>query len=260
MPSANNKNIEGFKGWQYVLTQHIRDPKNAPPPADIEDRRLNIYRELVYNGIEGFLNYSFPILHKITKNTIWHAMVRDYVRSYKAHNPALIRMPLEFLKYLENSRSNNLRYPGFVLDLAHYEWSESSLYMDSREIDMTGIDADGDLLAGVPVLNPIIMAQTFSYPVHQISIDYVPIQCSDEPCYLLMYRRQDDSVNYLELNAVSARLVNCIQANQGETGLQLLENIATELGHKDPQVVITTGFEIMREMYEKDILLGIRLS
>ena len=258
MRSAS-KNIEGFKDWQYSLTRHIRDPKNVSPPAGVEDRRLKIYRDLVYNGIEGFLNYSFPVLYKITKNTIWHAMVQDYVLSHQSHNPALIRMPLEFLQYLDNTRSNNPKYPDFILDLAYYEWSESSLFMDSREIDMTGIDVDGDLLAGVPALNPIIIAQTFSYPVYLISIDYVPIQRADEPCYLLMYRRKDDTVNYLELNAVSARLVDCMQANTDATGLQLLQKIAAELGHQNPQIVIDAGFEIMRQMHDRDILLGTQL-
>lgn len=258
--SSANKKIKGFKDWQYAFTQHIRDPKNVSPPEGIEDRRLKIYRELVYNGVEGFLHYSFPTLYKITKNTIWHAIVEDYFRCHQSHNPALIRMPLEFLKYLENVRSKNLGYPDFIMDLAYFEWSESSLFMDAREIDMSGIDCNGDFLVGIPVLNPIIRTQTFSYSVHQISVDYMPIQRLDEPCYLLMYRRKDDTVNYLELNAVSARLVDCIQGNKDKTGLQLLENIATELGHKDPQVVVNAGFEIMREMYDKDVLLGIKLS
>jgi len=50
-----------------------------------------------------------------------------------------------------------------------------------------------------------------------------------------------------------------MQANDDKTGLQLLEGIAKELKHPDPQVVINGGHEIMRDMYEKDILLGVRL-
>jgi hypothetical protein len=76
---------------------------------------------------------------------------------------------------------------------------------------------------------------------------------------LLVYRRKNDEVGFLELNPVSARLVECIQGNNNKTGLQLLEGIAQELRHPDPQVVINGGIEIMCDMHDKDILLGVSL-
>jgi hypothetical protein len=44
---------------QFLLSKHIRDPENSPPPPDIEDRRLAIYRDLFYNNIEGLLAGTF---------------------------------------------------------------------------------------------------------------------------------------------------------------------------------------------------------
>src|SRR3546814_9823218 len=37
---------------QFRLSHHIRDPEHNPPPPGIEDRRLQIYRELFYNNLE----------------------------------------------------------------------------------------------------------------------------------------------------------------------------------------------------------------
>jgi len=48
-----------------------------------------------------------------------------------------------------------------------------------------------------------------------------------------------------------------LQGNNGKTGLQLLEGIAEELDHPEPQVVIDGGHEIMRDMHSKDILIGV---
>lgn len=241
-----------------MFTQHMRDPENNPAPEGVEDRRIGVYRELIYNNIEGFIANSFPVLRKITPDDRWHEMLRDYVCNHQAHTPLFPRMPLEFIQYLEDERHGHPEDPDFMLELAAYEWAEIAISLDTREIEMDGIDVEGDLLAGVPVLNPLIMTQTYQYPVHKISPDYLPDAPPEEPTYLLVYRRKDDEVGFLELNTVSARLIECIQANDDKTGLQLLERIAEELKHHDPQVVINGGREIMRDMHDKDILLGVK--
>ena len=243
---------------QYAFTRHMRDPENNPAPEGIEDRRIGVYRELVYNNIEGFIANSFPVLRKITPDDRWHEMLRDYVCNHQAHTPLFPRMPLEFIQYLKDERHRHPQDPDFLLELATYEWAEIAISLDTREIEMDGIDVEGDLLTGVPVLNPLIMPQTYQYPVHQISPDYLPDAPPEDPTYLLVYRRKDDEVGFLELNTVSARLIECMQANNNKTGLQLLEGIAQELKHPDPQVVINGGHEIMRDMHGKDILLGVR--
>jgi len=254
---SDSSKAESFRTAQHVFTQHMRDPENNPAPVGVEDRRIGVYRELVYNNIEGFIANSFPVLRKITADEQWHAMLRDYVCHHQAHTPLFPRMPLEFIQYLEKERHGHPEDPDFMLELAAYEWAEIAISLDTREIDLDEIDVDGDLLAGVPVLNPIVMPQTYQYPVHQISPDYLPDTPPEVPTYLLVYRRRDDEVGFLELNPVSARLVECIQGNNNKTGLQLLEGIAQELRHPDPQVVINGGYEIMRGMHDKDIILGV---
>jgi len=257
MTTSNSNKAENFKDVQYAFTRHMRDPESNPAPEGIEDRRIGVYRELVYNNIEGFIANSFPVLRKITEDEQWHEILRDYVSQHQAHTPLFPRMPLEFIQYLEHERQGHSQDPGFMLELANYEWAEISVSLDTREIELDGVDVDGDLLSGVPVLNPIIMPHTYQYPVHHISPDHLPDAPPELPTYLLVYRRKDDEVGFLELNPVSARLIECIQINNDKTGQQLLEGIAKELDHPDPQVVINGGHEIMRDMHSKDIILGV---
>jgi len=219
--ASNSNNVEHFKDVQYAFTRHMRDPENNPAPEGIEDRRIGVYRELVYNNIEGFIANSFPVLRKITPDDRWHEMLRDYVCNHQAHTPLFPRMPLEFIQYLKDERHRHPQDPDFLLELATYEWAEIAISLDTREIEMDGIDVEGDLLTGVPVLNPLIMPQTYQYPVHRISPDYLPDAPPEDPTYLLVYRRKDDEVGFLELNTVSARLIECMQANDDKTGLQL---------------------------------------
>ena len=184
--ASNSNNAKDFKAVQYAFTRHMRDPENNPAPEGLEDRRIGVYRELVYNNIESFIGNSFPVLRKITPDDQWHEMLRDYVCNHQSHTPLFPRMPLEFLQYLEHEREGHPQDPEFILELATYEWAELSIGLDTREIELDGIDIEGDLLAGVPVHNPIILPQTYLYPVHQISPNYLPDSPPENPTYLLV--------------------------------------------------------------------------
>jgi len=118
MTTSNSNKAENFKDVQYAFTRHMRDPESNPAPEGIEDRRIGVYRELVYNNIEGFIANSFPVLRKITADEQWHEMLRDYVCRHQAHTPLFPRMPLEFLQYLEDERQGHPEDPDFILELA----------------------------------------------------------------------------------------------------------------------------------------------
>ncbi|MCP4827546.1 MAG: DUF2063 domain-containing protein, partial [Proteobacteria bacterium] len=45
-----------------IMARYLRDPQNNPPPEDVEQRRLKIYEDLIYNNIEGFISSGFPVL------------------------------------------------------------------------------------------------------------------------------------------------------------------------------------------------------
>ena len=247
-----------FTAVQYAFARHIRDPENAAAPADVEARRMAIYCELFYNNVENFISSSFPVLRKITPDERWHAMIRDYFGRHKARTPLFHKMPQEFLYYLEHERGSR-DDPPFLLELAHYEWMELAMSLDPREISREGIDPDGDLLEGVPVLCPLVSLLCYRYPVHRISPDYQPDATPDQPTWIVVYRDRHHKVGFIELNLVAARLLELIRADSGATGRKLLEQIAAELAHPDPDQVISGGLEIMQNLRRKDILLGVLL-
>jgi len=258
MPSSNNSKSENFKDIQYAFTRHMRDPENEPAPTGIEDRRMEIYRGLLYRNVESFLAISFPVLRKITADVRWHNMMRDYFKKHQAHTPLFPKMPQEFLQYLETEREQNADDYPFNYELAHYEWTEVAVSIDPREIEMDGIDAEGDLFEGRPVLSPLAWPLAFQYPVHRISPDLLPEEIPEQPTYLLVYRNKNDDVNFIELNPVSARLIELIQQNSDQNGRAHLKQIADEMQHPNPEVVIAGGKDILETMLEKDIVLGVK--
>ena len=247
---------ESLRQVQYAFTRHIRDPEHVPAPADIEDRRMAIYRDLLFNNVSSFLAGSFPVLRTLHADADWEALIRDYFGSHRARTPLFPKMPQEFLQYLEQERGERPADLPFLLELAHYEWVEMSLTFDPREPDAAGVDPDGDLLQGTPVMSPLAWPLSYRFPVHRIGPGYMPAAAPDQPTYLVVYRDRRDDVKFLELNAVSARLVELLSQPGTVTGRDLLLGIAAELRHPEPEVVVDGGHGILRDMRGRDILLG----
>lgn len=218
---------------------------------------MAIYRRLLFRNVEGFLANAFPVLRKLTPDDRWEAMARDYFKCHQARNPLFPRMPQEFLEYLEQERED-ADDPPWLRELAHYEWLETATAIDPREIDMRGIDEQGDLLAGKPVLSPLANPVAYEWPVHQLSPDFMPVDKPAQPTYLVVYRDRDDKVGFIELNPVSARLLNLIQM-ESASGQACLDQIVAELNHPDPGVVIDGGRQTLERFFQCNIVLGTRI-
>jgi uncharacterized protein len=252
-----------FQQHQYAFAAHIRDPQHAPRPADVEDRRMGIYRELFFNNISGFLTDTLPVLHRIVPAPDWDALVRDFMIHHRAHSPYFLDIPREFLRYLDEQRGDQPHDPPFLRELAHYEWVELALSVHDAAIDADSIDRDGDLLAGHPVLSPLAWPLSYRYPVHRIGPDHQPTEPPATATYLLVYRDAAEEVRFLELNPVSARLLGLLAEQADDpayTGRQALETIASELQHPDPEQVFAGGRQILEDWHARGIVLGTHLS
>lgn len=247
-----------FQDTQYAFAAHIRDPDKNPPPEGIEDRRMAIYRNLFFNNVVQLLSRTFPVLYKILGNKNWRLLVRDYFSRHEAHTPLFLEMPREFLQYLEKERGLVEGDPAFLYELAHYEWVELALSIDEREASLDEVDPDGDLLEGRPEISPLVWSLQYRFPVHTISPDNQPTEPSEQPTFLVVYRNSDGRIGFLEINAVTARLIELLVESDVASGRKALEKIAEELDHPRPQTVVDGGLEIMEDLRSRQIILGIR--
>lgn len=245
-----------FMRRQYEFAAHIRNPEKNPKPTDVETRRMAVYSELFYNNVEGFLDSTFPVLRSIMSDAQWHAMARDFFEHHHCKTPYFLEIPEEFLDYLQNERKEHPEDPPFLLELAHYEWVELGLSVDEHEIPTEGIDPDGNMIEGIPVLSPLAWNLQYQYDVHHIDENHQPSTPPEQATCLAVYRNREDEVGFLEINAVTARLLELMQEQPDKTGKEYLTIIAAELNHPDPQVVINGGKEIMQQLREADVILG----
>jgi uncharacterized protein len=249
-----------LKQMQMAFAAHIRDPAHSPAPDGIEDRRMAIYRELFFNNVRDLLGQTFPVTRRIVGEAHWRAMVRDWFRQHRARTPLFLELPREFLDYLGQEREAAPEDPPFLLELAHYEWVELALSIDEREAGLQGVDPAGDLLDGRPVVSPLAWPLVYAWPVHRISPSFRPTKPPADPTRLLVWRDRGDRVSFMEINLVTARLLELLDADvaAGLSGRRCLEQIAAELGRPDPAPVIGAGARALEDLRARHVVLGSR--
>ena len=251
-----NLNIE-FQETQLVWTAHMRDPLVSPPPENIEERRLIIYRDLIFNNIDSFLKGGFPVFHSLMSAESWQLLVRDFIVKHEAHSPYFLEISQEFLTYLNDHQPPMIAAFPFALELAHYEWVELALDV-SPESFPSDTRQEGVLLADLLMVSPLAWRLSYQYPVHKVGPECQPQSPPDAPTYLVVYRNRDDEVKFLECNAITVRLLQLLE-DGGCCAREALTQIAKEVGHPDTDFIVASGLDILKQLRALSILSGFRL-
>lgn len=250
--SRQGNNLPEFIERQLEFASHIRNPDAHPRPGDIEPRRMQIYVDLFYNNIESFLANTFPVAKKVLGDERWHELARAFVHRHPSDSPYFLEISQEFLTFLADSQPADV--PPFLLELCHYEWVELALSVAEQEIPSAGIDPAGDLLDGIPVVSPLIWKLGYAYPVHQIGADFQPQTPGDQPTQLVVYRRRDDSIGFMAVNALTMALLDELDGKV--TGRQALQQLTARAAGVDPEVVSREGLATLERLRNAEILVG----
>jgi hypothetical protein len=243
---------------QYQFTAHVRDPQHKPVPDGIEDRRMGIYRDLIFCNVEQFISSNFPVIRTLYNDAEWNRLVGDFLREHVCHTPLFPEFAREFMRYLEFRQEQHRDDPPFLLELAHYEWAELALSLDENEIDAVPHDAAGDPVDGVPALSPLLCVLAYRFPVHCIGPEYQPAEPPELPTVLLLVRGRDDRVRFHEINALSALLIERLQQNDDMTGQQCLAELLAAHGSPGDAEMLEAGTAMLRELKAHEAILGSR--
>ncbi|MCP5019336.1 MAG: DUF2063 domain-containing protein [Ketobacter sp.] len=249
-----------FQKLQYDFAAHLRNPAQVPAPGGVENRRLQIYRDLFYNNIEGFISGGFPVLRSLTSDEKWHRMVRDFFARYRCNTPYFLEISQEFLAYLQQQRQPEQDDLPFMIELAHYEWLELAADTDADSIPSSGFNPQGNLMQGRPLVSPLAYVVSYQYPVHRISADYLPTEQPQVATFLIVYRDQQDEVRFMEINAVTARLLLLLEEHTDFSGADAVNAVASELPHLDKELVYNGGEQALQSLRQSGIILGTELK
>ncbi len=244
---------EAFQRVQYGFAAHLRDPQANAPPEGIEDRRMQIYRDLFINSMEGLLRGNFPVLHRLLEGPRWKRLVREFYAHHPCHTPLFPEIAREFLRFLEGREESELP---FMLELAHYEWVELALAIDETELDDIPHQRDGDLLAGIPVVNPLAWPLLYRFPVQRIRPDFQPLEAPEQPTGLLVIRGRDDEVRFMEASPLTLRLVERLNETPEFCGREHLRLLAVELGQPE-EALQGPGAQMLERLRQREAILGV---
>jgi hypothetical protein len=184
--------------------------------------------------------------------------VREFYRDHRSHTPLFTEIAREFIRHLEQRAEAGAGDPPFLLELAHYEWSELALSIDEADIAAVRCDPDGDVVTGVPVLSPLARVLAYRWPVHQIGPDFIPPAPSPEPVLLLLTRDRSDEIRFTEIDPLTALLIERLGANSAATGDECLERLLAELGRDGEPTLRASGVAILQRLRACDAILGTR--
>ena len=246
-----------FQQYQRAFTAHIRDPRHVARPKGVPRRRMKVYNELLYNNTEGFLLSCFPVCRKILGKRRWERLARGFFRDHVCHTPYFRQIPEEFLKYLQDEWQPTDDFPGFLPELAHYEWVELELDTSDRDANLPVFDATGDLMLGRPLLNPVLRVLAYRWPVHRLSPRFKPSEPPTQPTFTLAFRDADFQIRFLLINSASARLISLFQEHPQLTGNAVVGLLAAEMA-MPPDSLSGFARTLVQDLHAQGVFLGVQ--
>lgn len=249
----SEKSLPDFQLYQQQFTAYLRNPTQHNPPHGVSKQRMNVYAELVFNSIEDSVSACFPVARQMLGKRAWRKLVRGFYADFASATPLFREIPQQFLHYVTALANSNigdaLLMPPYLLALMHYEWIELDVASadiisadianaDIAAMDIAAVDSvsDENSAHGLIALNmqqpvkpnPSVRALQYDYAVHQISPKRKAKAAMPQPTFLLVYQDRHFKVNFVEINAITFKLVGLLQA--GVTPVQAAQTFAQEQG------------------------------
>ena len=260
--SSINESMPEFQKYQHQFVDYVRNPlKNEALPESLP-QRSSVYAKLLYSKIAGSLDNCYPISCQLLGPARWKQLIQTFIRDHRCKTPLYREIPDEFIDYLMHEQAQ-LELPEFIVELAHYEWMELVLETAKPLHSSEFSPVKGELLTIIPVLNPVLHLLHYHYPVQNITASdpYWKNWASrlepypQETLILAGLRDSHEQIHFIELNAVTARLIELMQEGFS-TGEQALLELAAEMHYGDHETILPFGIEILQQLEEQQIIIG----
>ncbi|SHH27244.1 HvfC family RiPP maturation protein [Ferrimonas marina] len=240
--------MSDFTQLQADFMAHIRAPEAGEPPAGLEARRMQIYRDLMFNNVSGFVDSGFPVLRSLTEPERWQQRLRRFFAEHDCHSPLFVDIAKEFLAFL----ANEPQLRPWELALAHYEYLELQVDTGEEITDQPLLTEAEQVLTEPLALYRASALGQYGYPVHRLGSDCPEVE--PHPTFLLVYRDVEDEVAFTELNGMTARLLELLREAPGSSAQALAETMTEALPELAPEVVAQGAGQILLQMAQLGIV------
>lgn len=223
---------------QARFAARIRDPEGVALLPGVSAERMQVYEQLFFNNLEGFLASGFPVLRSLLSDERWQRLVRAFLAQYRCRTPYFLQIGEEFVAWLEQGFVAEAGDPAFLAELAHYERVELALDVANDELPASGWSALAWPLA-------------YAWPVQRLGRDFQPRVVPPEPTCLLAWRDREDKVRFQQLSAFAYHLALRLQA--GETSSEALLDLAESSGLPADKHYFANARALLDEWQRQDI-------
>lgn len=215
--------------------------------------RLHNYRRLIYNIIDDAIESAYPIAKSFINESHWREMIDAFILEHKCQHPQIMRMPGEFIDFVESKEYAEKFNLPFLSDLLQFEWVEVIVHT-MKDVAIPAFNLKGDYSASQLVFSPYFELLQLEYPIHQLR--KTDLDSAKGNYFMLVYRQENGTVQYLELN----QLTYFIVAQMTEENCSLIA--AIEPFVKDLDEETKTNFTLNAQQFlinlqELDIVKGI---
>lgn len=245
-----------LKATQDEFVRHIRNPDDSPLPTQIEQRRMTIYNDLLFNNIVGFIEGTFPVLRTLYDDSSWNSLVRRFFIDYHCSSPYFIEISQHFVDFIEHQYSPNPSDPAFLKALVQYEWVELDVSVDNGKIAGRYWQEQTDIISTTMSVELVPSARLlqYDYPVHQISYDYQPTEPDETISCYLVFRDRRDEVIFKQINLVLYSLLLPLTKQSHLTVQSLIERLARQLPEVETSVLFDQGQALIASLLKEQAL------
>jgi hypothetical protein len=215
-----------LRDQQSAMTLHLRDPQGQPAPDGLEPRRLQIYRDLLFNNLRSLLGGSFPVLLQVLHADEWDALCRRYFIEHRCASPLFTEVAGEFVRWLQQQP---LLPRPFLAELAHYEWVELAL-QSSEALPLPAGGAAFDPWQAPLARSALAWPLVYAWPVQQIGAGFQPASAPPGPTCLLARRVADGSIVFSQLSPLAGALLAQLEDAVARSGADHLRQLAEANG------------------------------
>ena len=245
-----------FKLVQQSFIDYIRDPL-LPLPVNTDVRHMQVYRELFFNNVMGFVSNGFPVLKSLYTDEDWQALVQRFFSQHDCKSPIFIDIAGEFLNFLQLQYQPTDSDPLFMLELAHYEWLELVVAVAQSRDDEYLLSLEQLSLQTLYLSQTARVAQ-YHFEVQHIRQDYCPQRRLDTPVFFCLYQDADAEVCFLQLAPLSAQVMALLTSQSNVTLIQIINWLTNIYPQIEPQMIEQGCIQLLEQLVSKGIVLGRR--
>ena len=181
--------------------------------TNLPTQKIELYRELIFNNIEGILSACFPITQRYLE-VKWEKLIKDFIKDSSLQSPYLSDITEEFYNYMQQKENSE-----FIENLMRYELIELEVFNEDIPVEKAEFNLENRY-----TLSSSSSIEYFEYPVHKISqIGLNNIKEKKNNYFLIIFQHPDSNeVEYIEITPVLYEFLGEITQNNFEKSLKKL--------------------------------------